>query len=159
MNLYMEENPIMDYYNPYFDNPRRRKKSYRRNPVSLGAITKKDTWMDVVWGVGGFAAANMIPPLIVKTATTTTQKIMKLALSVGIAVVSGMLVHNFNKKDAGASKAVMMGGLIGATASAVSTFTQYNISKPVAQLGMPVAQVRRYPAPATQDQFKSIKLT
>jgi uncharacterized membrane protein YebE (DUF533 family) len=100
-----------------------------KNPISAASKTMKG-WsqgvgtQEILGGCAGLIATQLIPPMIIKTQpVTTTQKLTKLALAAGVAMAGGMIA---NKVSKGTAKAVVIGGLAGVVATAISTFTTWN---------------------------------
>ena len=99
-----------------------RRRRRMRNPVGAAAGALKD-WTqgvditDAAAAVGGFAAASMLPGLLIKPATTggeltTTQKWLKVGLALGSAIGAGLAAKSF--MSAAAGKAAVIGGIAGA---------------------------------------------
>ena len=123
--------------NPWFGNPRKRRKSRKRrrnpvakvtNPKAMAGTMKEWTQgadiMDMVAGVGGLAAATMLPGALIKT-ETTGMKVLKVALAVGAAVGAGSLARSMISASAG--KAAVIGGLAGAGAQILAATTGFQI--------------------------------
>ena len=115
------------------ENPRRRYHRRRRNPSALALPTSLKGWtmglgvMDVAAAVGGLAAATMIPNMLIRTpVTTTTSKVLKVALAFGSAIGVAMLIRSVVGSKAGQMAAV--GGIAGATAQTLATFTTFKIA-------------------------------
>ena len=110
------------------ENPRRRRHS-RRNPAAalklpvVGNVLGGANPMDIVVGAGtAIAATTMSANFIAKGVTTLSmqQKLLRLAVSIGVTLGIGMLARNFLK---GSTKAAIFGGLVGTTVQAVSNFS------------------------------------
>lgn len=101
--------------------------------------------------LGGWAAAAMLPGMVVKTADTTTQKWLKIGVAAGAAVGAGMVGRKFLSASAG--KYMIAGGLAGVAAQAIALATGYQIgNQPVygpVRRAMPAAPVRRVGVPQT----------
>ena len=90
--------------------------------------------MDAGAAVGGLAMATVVPGMIVKTTDTMTQKLMRLAVSLGAAVGAGALGRSMISPSAG--KAAIIGGVAGTAAQAIGMFTTIQIGQP-RRLGSP----------------------
>lgn len=141
----MEEELVL-LENPYYNPPRRRRR--RRNLVSKNptqAITKE--WfqgvdmMDAGAALGGLAASTMLPGMLVKDATTNTEKLLKLTASLGSTAAAGFIFRNIS---ASAGKMAIAGGLAGTLTQALSMFTNIQIGNPRQQISAPryIAQNR-----------------
>ena len=123
------------YGDMYGFNPRRHRRK-RRNPAralalpKMGELSQGVDFMDAGAAVGGFAAATMIPGMLMKTSVTTMQKVLKVALSVGCAFGAGWAARNF--MSAKVAKAAVIGGLAGAGAHAIGAFTGISIGNRLA---------------------------
>jgi len=119
--------------NPWFGNPRKRRKSRKRrknpvakvtNPKVMGATMKEWTQgvdlMDMVAGAGGLVAASMLPAALIKT-DTTGMKVLKIALALGAAVGAGSLARSMISASAG--KSAVIGGLAGTGLQILATTT------------------------------------
>ena len=125
------------------------------NPLS-GLATVKDWTMDIgvmqaAGGIGGLAAATMIPGAIVKDTTTTGKKFLKLLVGFGCAVGAGALGNAMVSREVG--QAAVVGGLAGLGASALGAFTSVQIGAPTTRRMLPTGGIRRYPAPPYKPEF------
>lgn len=122
----------MLYENPYeFYNPKRKKRHAKRNPtLNPLAMTRARQWfqgielIEVAAGLGGLAAATMIPGVIVPTADTTWKKIAKVGLGAGCAAGAGLVAKSFGRD---AAKAAVIGGLAGTCVQALGAFAGISI--------------------------------
>ena len=111
-------------------NPRGGKMS-KRNPVGAKILGKE--WlggmdmMDIGAAAGGLIASSILPGALVKDTTTTTQKIMKIALAFGAAIGAGFVFRNIS---ASAGKAAVAGGIAGTVVQAIGAFTTWQVGKP-----------------------------
>jgi hypothetical protein len=128
-NLMLLENP----YNPWFERkvkdtrfryfaPKHSKaaKKGRRNPIMKASISKYTGGVDatdIIGGALGLIAASTIPGMIVKTTTTTGQKLLKLACAAGITVGLGYAAKKFAPQ---AAKGLVIGGLAGTAVQGAS---------------------------------------
>jgi len=145
MDLLLEENPVrrrrrrawnpmeLDY------NPRRRRMPRRRNvldnPVSTRALkqwTQGIGGEEVIGAIGGLLLAGMLPPMLVKTIDTTSNKLLRVAVGFGSAVLAGMAGKAISPK---AGQAAVLGGLAGATMQAITSFTPVKLAS--SQLSLP----------------------
>ena len=99
-----------------------------KNPI--GGVTKE--WfgglsiMDMGAALGGLAASTMLPGLVIKDTSTTTKKLMKVALAVLSAVGAGMALRNVSPN---AGKYAVAGGMAGALAQTLTAFTGVTIGQ------------------------------
>ena len=106
-------------------------KMSKRNPVGAKVLGKE--WlggmdmMDIGAAAGGLIVASVLPGALVKDATTTTQKIMKVALAFGAAVGAGFVFRNISTS---AGKAAVAGGIAGTVVQAIGAFTNWQIGRP-----------------------------
>ena len=127
-------------YNPYDFNPRRRRRA-RMNPAKSATATIKG-WtqgadlQDAALAIAGLAASSMIPPMIIKDATTTGNKLAKLGVSLVAAVGAGYLAQRFVGREAG--KAAIIGGLAGSGILAIQMVTGYKIGQVAQPLSLPM---------------------
>ena len=142
MKVLLEENPLggSTMYFDEFGNPMRRKRARRRrNPLNslagVGAIrgwTQGVDLIDIAAGVGGMAAAAMIPGTVVKTAETGGQKFLKVIVAVGCALGAGFLAKTAISPSAG--KAAIIGGLAGTGIQVIGMVTGLKLGSPVGLL-------------------------
>ena len=129
MDVMLYENP-MEFLgkdglgNPiYFENPRRsRRKKARRNPVAKSInkdLTRGVGPKDILAGGVGLAAATILPSMLVKDSTTTTQKILKAGAGVLGAVAAGFAAYQVDKSIA---KSAVIGGLAGVAVNTLNSF-------------------------------------
>lgn len=101
----------------------------RKNPI--GAVTKE--WfggldmMDMGAALGGLAASTMLPGMIIKTADTTGQKLLKTGVALACAIGAGFVFRNVSPS---AGKYAIAGGVAGALAQALGAFTGIQIGRP-----------------------------
>lgn len=116
----------------------RRHRNVLQNPIA-GAAGAVKGWtqgvgvMDAVAGVGGLALAYWLPGMIIKTADTTTKKVLKVVMGVVAAGGAGYLANAVGGKRLG--QAAVIGGLAGTAAQALGTFTNIKIGRPNPMLG------------------------
>jgi len=159
MRVLVEENPISeaDMFG-YYGNPcgRRRNPKNGRKTVAKGVNIKQWTQgvslMDVVAGVGGWAAAGMVPGMVIKgTEVTPTNKILKVLLAIaataGVGYVAKMAI------GAGAAKAAVIGGLAGTGTQLLTSATGMSIGRGVRALPAGRGGVGAYVAPSSTRQL------
>lgn len=101
-----------------------------RNPVSVGALKKE--WFagmdmtDVGAATGGLVASSMIPSLIIKDATTSWQKFLKIVLALASTAGAGFIARNFSQS---AGRSAVAGGLAGTVVQAITTFTNVDLGR------------------------------
>lgn len=115
-------------------------------PKSLKGFYQGVSPMDAGLALGGFAAATMVPGMIVKDVSTTGKKVLKLIVALGMTGVVGMIAKSVGK-DAGA-KAAIAGGLAGSLAQALGMFAGVQIGQRAIGRGM--SHVTRIGEPVTQ---------
>jgi len=84
---------------------------------------------DAAFGVGGLAAATMIPGMIVRpaagaTALTMGQKWMKLGVAIATAILAGSIARGVSSEY---GKATVVGGMAGAIVNGLGAFTPIQI--------------------------------
>ncbi len=130
----------------------------RRNPFAVGSVrewTQGVDAMDAVAAFGGFAAATMLPSYLIKPSTAATpltnnQKILKVVAAVVAALGVGLLAKNM--MGAGAGKAAVIGGLTGAGAQAITSFTTVKINPIALPMGYHIGESVNSPRP-TDDRI------
>lgn len=102
-----------------------------KNPVSAIALPKfTKEWfggmdvMDMGAALGGLAASTMLPGMLMKTPTTTGQKIWKAMVSFAAAIGAGFVLRNVS---ASAGKYAVAGGVAGALAQTIGLFSNIKI--------------------------------
>jgi len=117
MELLLEQNPMR-----WYGTPRRRKKSrgrrstMRRNPSAMAIplvgqfMPRGIKLMDMVAAAGGLAAVSILPGMIVKDQATGGQKLLKLGVAFGSAIVAGFAANTISK---GSANSAVLGGLAG----------------------------------------------
>jgi len=132
------------------ENPRKKRRGRPRKSRGIGGKiaglkmpTMKNPFfgigtMEVAGAVGGLAAATIIPSMVVKDTSTTTKKLIKVAVSFAAAVLTGSLARGIVGSEA--AKAATFGGIAGAGALTLGTFTSYkigggNLALPVGRIG------------------------
>lgn len=134
------ENPDM-LDNPWYGNPRRRRRRSRRNP---GALAMPKGVQDLTQGVGaqeilggglGLVGAAAIPRMVIAPgkadsgeALTMQEKLMRVGIGVLATLGVGFVAQNVAGK--GAAKAAVIGGLAGVAVTAVNTFTPMKLGTP-----------------------------
>jgi len=93
--------------------------------------------IEIIAAVGGLAAATMVPSMLVKDTSTTTKKILKVASSFIIAVAVGGIAKGFIGSEA--ARAATFGGIAGAGAQTLGTFTTFKIGG--GNIGLPVGRI------------------
>ena len=132
------------------ENPYRRRRHARRNPISSATSTFKG-WtqgvdaMDIVAAGAGLVSASMIPGMLVKDTTTTSKKLMKLVAALGSAIVVGYALKSAIGPSAG--KAAVIGGLAGTATQAIGMFTSFQIGRP--SVAGPIRTMHSLGMPAT----------
>lgn len=132
--ILLEENPMRGYNPMRFEdfgeyNPRRRarkKKNILTNPaVAMPAALKGWTQgvgiMDAAGALGGIAMASWLPGVVVKAATTTGGKVLRIVLGLVSAGLAGYIGNAIGGKRLG--QAAVIGGLAGTAAGALGSFT------------------------------------
>lgn len=141
--------------NPYYRSRRR----HRRNPRGITAATRQwaqgVTVTDAVAAAAGLAAASLIPSMVIKTMTTTTQKILRIAVSAATAMAAGYVGKMVN---ASVGKAAIIGGFAGTAAMALQSFTSYKLTG--APLGLPPGRMSNAipvsPSPSREGETVSL---
>ena len=127
------------------ENPKKRRRGRPRKSAGRVAGLKMPTMknpffgistMEVVGAVGGLAAATLVPSMIIKDTSTTTKKIIKVALAFATAVLVGSVAKGLSAE---AGKAATFGGIAGAGAQTLAAFTAFkiggdNIARPVGRI-------------------------
>ena len=137
---------LMLLENPYRRRNVMARRKSRRGGGALAMPAVAREWfggmdfMDMGSALGGLAAATMIPGMLVPTAATTMQKLMKVAASFGSAIAAGFVFRNVS---ANAGKYAIAGGIAGALAQTIGMFTTIKIGQPMGQ-----AMLRSPAAPA-----------
>lgn len=90
--------------------------------------------MEAGAALGGLAAATMVPGLVVKTADTTGQKLLKVIVSLGATAAAG---YAFKQVNATAGKMAVAGGLAGTLTQALAMFTNIKIGGQPARVSAP----------------------
>mgnify|MGYP001579326577 CR=1 FL=1 len=117
MDLMLEDNP-WGMYNPR-GHYKRHKRGARKGLLGgLGGIgggaavrtlTGGLTLVEVASAVGGFAAVQVIPALVVKDTTKITGKLLKVAVALGTTLAAGMVIGK--AVGGGSGKAALIGGM------------------------------------------------
>ncbi|MFA5416765.1 MAG: hypothetical protein WC295_14840, partial [Methanoregula sp.] len=117
------------------ENPRRKRRRSRRNPVSvmnpLAVQNLKDFYqgvspMNAVAAVAGLAGATMLPGLVVRNTATSTGKALKIVVALGTAGVMGLAARALTN-DKGNAQAAVLGGMAGALTQVIATYTGISI--------------------------------
>lgn len=132
----MEE--LMLIENPYYRSVTHRRKGGKVKSNPTTAMTKnlfQDVGlMEAGAALGGLAAATMVPGLVVKTADTTGQKLLKVIVSLGATAAAG---YAFKQVNATAGKMAVAGGLAGTLTQALAMFTNIKIGGQPARVSAP----------------------
>jgi hypothetical protein len=151
----MEE--LMLIENPYYyRKSKSRKGGKMKNPVK--GVTKE--WfqgvnlMEAGAALGGLAAATMIPGLVVKDATTTTNKLLKLGTSALATVAAGFIARNVSPN---AGKMAIAGGLAGTLSQALGMFTNVQIGQ--RQLAAPARRSISRLGQTVVPEFEGVKIS
>lgn len=108
------------------------------NPIGSKKLMQGVDTGDIVGAVAGIAAAGFIPGLVVKTATTTQQKWMKIGLTLLTTIALGMVTK---KVMPSAAKTAVISGLVVTATQAINAFTNIKIG----QATRPQIPMRNYP--------------
>ena len=102
-----------------------------RNPLGVKSIQRE--WlggmdmMDMGAALGGLASSTMLPGMIVRTADTTGQKLLKALVAFAAAAGAGFVFRNVSPT---AGKMAVAGGIAGALAQTIGAFTNIKIGQP-----------------------------
>ena len=113
---------LMLLENPYYGNPRRRrrKRNPSLNPIKMPTAIKQWTQgidlMEAGAAFGGLSAALLLPDRLVVTAATGMRKFLRVIVSLGGAIAAGYIGKNISPS---VSKAAIMGGMAGAVSIAL----------------------------------------
>lgn len=167
MKILLEENPLRKGGIKYkggsmygFYNPRRHRRHHKRNPLGLPntkAMLMGLDMKDILGATGGLAISTLVPNMVVKSPTSTSQKLMRVGVSVVAAIAAGYLSKSLLGQES--AKYVTIGGLAGAAAIALANFTTYKITPtgtaaPVARV-IPSGMHRSLGAPASYPSQES----
>ena len=117
IDLMLEDNPF-GMYNPrgvYRRRGRRGKRGLLGGVAGIGggaavrSLTGGLTLVEVASAVGGFAAVQIVPAMLVKNTTTIGGKLLKLAAAIGTTLAAGMVIGK--AVGGGAGKAAIIGGM------------------------------------------------
>jgi len=106
-----------------------------KNPIGTRAITKE--WLggmnmtDMGAALGGLASSTMLPGIIIRTADTMGQKLLKAVVAFACAAGAGFVFRNISPS---AGKMAVAGGVAGALAQTISAFTGITIGQPSSRL-------------------------
>ena len=123
VDIELLENPFNPWYGEPIRHSRAAKKGHRRNPVkalTMKSVTESATDIEGIAGaVGGFAAASMIPSMIIRPVATPS--ITENLLATGIALLSALGASYIGSQiSAKAGTAALYGGFAGVGAQILS---------------------------------------
>ncbi len=101
----------------------------------IGNLTQGVGTMDAIAAGAGLAAATMIPGLIIKDTSSTSGKLLKLAVAFGSAAVAGIAFKSLAGSKAG--QMAVVGGLAGMAVQAVGAYTPIKVGTP-SRIGDPL---------------------